>query len=41
VCGCTHAQGFLLGKPVNGDEIAKIDELLAAHSEEPASNARS
>jgi diguanylate cyclase (GGDEF)-like protein len=32
VCGCTHAQGFLLGKPVQGREIARIEEKLAAHS---------
>ena len=40
VCGCTHAQGFLLGKPVKGEEIAQIDELLAAGSEDAAANAR-
>ncbi|NYH15666.1 putative bifunctional diguanylate cyclase/phosphodiesterase [Paraburkholderia bryophila] len=32
VCGCTHAQGFLLGKPVRGSEIAQIDEPVIAHS---------
>lgn len=32
VCGCTHAQGFLLGKPVQGHEIARIEERIAAHS---------
>ncbi|MFM0168250.1 putative bifunctional diguanylate cyclase/phosphodiesterase [Paraburkholderia sediminicola] len=32
VCGCTHAQGFLLGKPVQGHEIARIEEKVAAHS---------
>jgi diguanylate cyclase (GGDEF)-like protein len=31
VCGCTHAQGFLLGKPVQGHEIARIEEKVAAH----------
>lgn len=31
-CGCTHAQGFLLGKPVRGDEIARIDARVTAHS---------
>jgi diguanylate cyclase (GGDEF)-like protein len=25
VCGCTHAQGFLLGKPLRGSEIEQID----------------
>ncbi|CAE6732267.1 putative bifunctional diguanylate cyclase/phosphodiesterase [Paraburkholderia domus] len=32
VCGCTHAQGFLLGKPVRGEEIPQLDSRLAAHS---------
>lgn len=32
VCGCTHAQGFLLGRPVRGHEIAQIEETAAAHS---------
>jgi diguanylate cyclase len=32
VCGCTHAQGFLLGKPVRGHEIERIEERAAAHS---------
>jgi EAL domain-containing protein (putative c-di-GMP-specific phosphodiesterase class I) len=40
VCGCTHAQGFLLGKPVRSDEIAQIDEWLVAHSVDKAANAR-
>ena len=31
VCGCTHAQGFLLGRPVRGSEIARIDEPVIAH----------
>jgi EAL domain-containing protein (putative c-di-GMP-specific phosphodiesterase class I) len=31
-CGCTHAQGFLLGKPVRSSEIAQIEEKIAAHS---------
>jgi diguanylate cyclase len=31
-CGCAHAQGFLLGKPVQGHEIAQVEEKLAAHS---------
>jgi diguanylate cyclase len=26
LCGCTYAQGFLLGKPMSGEEIARIDE---------------
>jgi EAL domain-containing protein (putative c-di-GMP-specific phosphodiesterase class I) len=30
--GCTHAQGFLLGRPVQGCEIARIDEKLPAQS---------
>jgi diguanylate cyclase (GGDEF)-like protein len=29
-CGCTHAQGFLLGKPERGGEIPRIEEGLAA-----------
>ncbi|WGS52142.1 EAL domain-containing protein [Paraburkholderia sp. D15] len=32
VCGCTHAQGFLLGRPVRGEDIARIDERLDAPS---------
>lgn len=32
VCGCTHAQGFLLGRPVQGHEIAQIEENTATHS---------
>ncbi|RKT22835.1 diguanylate cyclase/phosphodiesterase [Paraburkholderia sp. RAU2J] len=28
VCGCTHAQGFLLGKPLRGCEIEQIDGQL-------------
>ncbi|OAJ52127.1 diguanylate cyclase [Paraburkholderia ginsengiterrae] len=32
VCGCTHAQGFLLGRPVRGSEIERIEERTAAHS---------
>jgi EAL domain-containing protein (putative c-di-GMP-specific phosphodiesterase class I) len=40
VCGCTHAQGFLLGRPVRAGEIARVDELLAAHSDDTAANAR-
>lgn len=32
VCGCTHAQGFLLGKPVRGEEIPHVEKGLAAHS---------
>ncbi|MFM0229941.1 putative bifunctional diguanylate cyclase/phosphodiesterase [Paraburkholderia sediminicola] len=32
VCGCTHAQGFLLGKPVRGEEIPHLEKRLAAHS---------
>ncbi|WP_434114220.1 putative bifunctional diguanylate cyclase/phosphodiesterase [Paraburkholderia caffeinilytica] len=32
VCGCTHAQGFLLGKPVRGEAIPHVETGLAAHS---------
>ena len=32
VCGCTHAQGFLLGRPVRASEIERIEERTAAHS---------
>ncbi|MFM0179581.1 EAL domain-containing protein [Paraburkholderia aspalathi] len=32
VCGCTHAQGFLLGKPVRSEEIPHLEKRLAAHS---------
>ncbi|CAB3648879.1 hypothetical protein LMG24238_00995 [Paraburkholderia sediminicola] len=32
VCGCTHAQGFLLGKPVRSEEIAHLEKRIAAHS---------
>ncbi|CAB3800500.1 putative signaling protein [Paraburkholderia fynbosensis] len=28
VCGCRHAQGFLLGKPLRGSEIEQIDGQL-------------
>jgi diguanylate cyclase (GGDEF)-like protein len=31
VCGCTHAQGFLLGKPLRSSEIEQIDGQLAAN----------
>ncbi|MFL9938304.1 MULTISPECIES: putative bifunctional diguanylate cyclase/phosphodiesterase [Paraburkholderia] len=30
--GCTHAQGFLLGRPVQGCEIARIDDKLPVQS---------
>jgi EAL domain-containing protein (putative c-di-GMP-specific phosphodiesterase class I) len=29
-CGCTHAQGYLLGKPLRGGEIPRLEEGLAA-----------
>jgi diguanylate cyclase (GGDEF)-like protein len=32
VCGCTHAQGFLLGKPLRGSEIEQVDGQLAANA---------
>ena len=38
ICGCTHAQGFLLGKPVRSDEISQIDESVVAHSVDKAAN---
>jgi EAL domain-containing protein (putative c-di-GMP-specific phosphodiesterase class I) len=28
-CGCTHAQGFLLGKPERADEIPRLEETFA------------
>jgi diguanylate cyclase (GGDEF)-like protein len=28
-CGCTHAQGFLLGLPARGDSIAQVAPVLA------------
>lgn len=39
VCGCTHAQGFLLGRPVRNDEIAQLDTRFAGHSADKAANA--
>ncbi|MFM0062002.1 putative bifunctional diguanylate cyclase/phosphodiesterase [Paraburkholderia aspalathi] len=36
VCGCTHAQGFLLGKPVRSEEIPHLEKRLAAHSADKA-----
>jgi EAL domain-containing protein (putative c-di-GMP-specific phosphodiesterase class I) len=30
--GCTHAQGFLLGRPVQGSEITRIDDKLPVRS---------
>ncbi|NKJ49394.1 GGDEF-domain containing protein [Burkholderia sp. SG-MS1] len=32
VCGCTHAQGFLLGKPLRGSEIEQIDGQLTVNA---------
>jgi EAL domain-containing protein (putative c-di-GMP-specific phosphodiesterase class I) len=32
VCGCTHAQGFLLGKPLRGSEIAQLDGQLTENA---------
>ncbi|CAE6701765.1 hypothetical protein R75461_02257 [Paraburkholderia nemoris] len=36
VCGCTHAQGFLLGKPVRSEDIPHLEKRLAAHSADKA-----
>ncbi|MFM0500862.1 putative bifunctional diguanylate cyclase/phosphodiesterase [Paraburkholderia caffeinilytica] len=36
VCGCTHAQGFLLGKPARGEDIPHLETRLAAHSADKA-----
>ncbi|MFM0211263.1 EAL domain-containing protein [Paraburkholderia sediminicola] len=33
VCGCTHAQGYLLGKSVCGDQIPQLEIKLAAPAE--------
>jgi hypothetical protein len=33
VCGCTHAQGYLLGKSVRGEEIPHLEKRLAAPAE--------
>ncbi|NPT47569.1 EAL domain-containing protein [Paraburkholderia sp. 1N] len=33
VCGCTHAQGYLLGKSVCGEEIPHLENRLAAPAE--------
>jgi diguanylate cyclase len=27
-CGCTHAQGFLLGRPARAESIARIGETI-------------
>jgi diguanylate cyclase (GGDEF)-like protein len=39
MCGCTHAQGFLLGRPVRAEEIAHVETKLTAHSAHSADNA--
>jgi diguanylate cyclase (GGDEF)-like protein len=36
VCGCTHAQGFLLGKSVRGEEIPHLERTLATYSADKA-----
>lgn len=36
VCGCTHAQGFLLGKSVRAEEIPQLEKSLIAHSTDKA-----
>lgn len=32
-CGCTHAQGFLLGRPAQGHEIARVEEMATVQSD--------
>jgi EAL domain-containing protein (putative c-di-GMP-specific phosphodiesterase class I) len=32
VCGCTHAQGYLLGKPMRGNEIEQSEAIFDASS---------
>ena len=36
VCGCTHAQGYLLGRPVRGDAIEQNELALEAPDVAPA-----
>ncbi|MBN3846395.1 EAL domain-containing protein [Paraburkholderia sp. Ac-20342] len=36
VCGCTHAQGYLLGRPVRGDAIEQSELALEAPDVAPA-----
>lgn len=40
-CGCTHAQGFLLGKPLRGNEIEQIETHAAEHRADKTASARS
>ncbi|KAA1010798.1 EAL domain-containing protein [Paraburkholderia panacisoli] len=40
VCGCTHAQGFLLGRPLRGSEIEQIAANPAEHSVVKIASAR-
>jgi diguanylate cyclase len=40
VCGCTHAQGFLLGRPLRGYEIEQIEENPAEQSADRTASAR-
>jgi diguanylate cyclase (GGDEF)-like protein len=40
VCGCTHAQGFLLGRPLRGGEIEQIAANPAEHSVDKTASAR-
>jgi EAL domain-containing protein (putative c-di-GMP-specific phosphodiesterase class I) len=40
VCGCTHAQGFLLGRPLRGSEIEQIAANPAEHSVDKTASAR-
>ncbi|WP_233852394.1 putative bifunctional diguanylate cyclase/phosphodiesterase [Paraburkholderia sp. HD33-4] len=39
VCGCTHAQGYLLGKPMCSDEIDQCDSVLEARVTDKAAPA--
>jgi diguanylate cyclase len=39
VCGCTHAQGFLLGKPVHNDEIEQAEAMADARVADKAAPA--
>ncbi|MFL9966741.1 EAL domain-containing protein [Paraburkholderia sediminicola] len=40
VCGCTHAQGFLLGRPLRGSEIEQIAANPSEHSVNKTASAR-
>ncbi|SIT35728.1 Diguanylate cyclase/phosphodiesterase [Paraburkholderia ribeironis] len=39
LCGCTHAQGFLLGRPVRNDEIVQIGTSFTVNPVNKAANA--